>query len=670
MSEFWKRSRPDDAAPLKAIIYCRVSSVAQTKKGDGLQSQETRCREYAGFKGYSVVKVVYDRAVSGKLLDRPGIKEIVQFLKREKNAEEYVVVFDDISRLARDIRTHMDLRDAVYATGAQMDCPTLEFRQDSDGLYFEGMQALNAQHHRLKNAEQTKARMRARAMGGYWPFRAPPGYKVAKVAGHGNLLVRDEPMASVMQEALEGFANGSLASQAEVKRFLEARPEFMAGRKRRELRYEDVIRFLTRPHYAGYIEFPEWGVTLRKGHHEPLISLEQYERIQERINGKARIMVRQNSGTDFILRGALACGECGNSMTACWSTSKSGKKHPYYLCFTKGCAAYRKSIPRDKIEGEFETLLQHMTPSEETFQIARAMFKTAWETRLAQANQIAAALKSEVVRLDRQIEQLLDLVVNANSGSTVGAYERRIAKLEKEKLSAAEKLNQKPGPKRSFEEMFEHACTFLSSPSNIWRNGSDAARKMVLKLAFTERLEYAREAGFRTPKTTLPFKVLGDFLSGRNGMAEREGFEPSIRFPVYTRSRRAPSTTRPPLRSTSPLMRGGRWRSSSRSFAECQAVNAFFPANALMASTSPAIANVPFLAYLMGEEACRRAGAGKRPVTFHVQSTAAPVVHGHACHRRHHGGAGCDAVDRGERPCSDAAGRFLGRRGAVDAGNG
>ena len=32
-------------------------------------------------------------------------------------------------------------------------------------------------------------------------------------------------------------------------------------------------------------------------------------------------------------------------------------------------------------------------------------------------------------------------------------------------------------------------------------------------------------------------------------MAEREGFEPSIRLPVYTRSRRAPSTTRPPLRS-------------------------------------------------------------------------------------------------------------------------
>src|SRR5690606_13126496 len=31
-------------------------------------------------------------------------------------------------------------------------------------------------------------------------------------------------------------------------------------------------------------------------------------------------------------------------------------------------------------------------------------------------------------------------------------------------------------------------------------------------------------------------------------LAEGGGFEPPIRFPVYTLSRRAPSTTRPPLR--------------------------------------------------------------------------------------------------------------------------
>ncbi len=35
-------------------------------------------------------------------------------------------------------------------------------------------------------------------------------------------------------------------------------------------------------------------------------------------------------------------------------------------------------------------------------------------------------------------------------------------------------------------------------------------------------------------------------------VAEREGFEPSRRLPAYTRSRRAPSTTRPPLLKTIP----------------------------------------------------------------------------------------------------------------------
>ena len=44
-------------------------------------------------------------------------------------------------------------------------------------------------------------------------------------------------------------------------------------------------------------------------------------------------------------------------------------------------------------------------------------------------------------------------------------------------------------------------------------------------------------------------------------MAEREGFEPSIEFPLYTLSKRAPSTTRPSLRlagSHQNNMRGAR----------------------------------------------------------------------------------------------------------------
>jgi hypothetical protein len=46
-------------------------------------------------------------------------------------------------------------------------------------------------------------------------------------------------------------------------------------------------------------------------------------------------------------------------------------------------------------------------------------------------------------------------------------------------------------------------------------------------------------------------------------VAEREGFEPSIRFPVYTLSKRAPSTTRPPLRKAG-AYNGGAARTRTR----------------------------------------------------------------------------------------------------------
>ena len=36
-------------------------------------------------------------------------------------------------------------------------------------------------------------------------------------------------------------------------------------------------------------------------------------------------------------------------------------------------------------------------------------------------------------------------------------------------------------------------------------------------------------------------------------LAERMGFEPMIEFPLYTLSKRAPSTTRPPLQLNFPI---------------------------------------------------------------------------------------------------------------------
>ncbi len=168
----------------KAILYCRVSSQKQVTEGNGLASQETRCREYAKHKGYDVVDVFRDEGLSGKLLDRPNMKAMLSYLRQHRK-DNLVVIIDDISRLARDIETHIHLRTSLSDAGGKLESPSIEFGDDSDSRLVEHMLASVAAHQREKNAEQVTNRMRARMQQGYYCFYPPPGYKYEKRSGHG-----------------------------------------------------------------------------------------------------------------------------------------------------------------------------------------------------------------------------------------------------------------------------------------------------------------------------------------------------------------------------------------------------------------------------------------------------------------------------------------------------
>ncbi|WP_206018260.1 hypothetical protein [Roseovarius nitratireducens] len=96
----------------------------------------------------------------------------------------------------------------------------------------------------------------------------------------------------------------------------------------------------------------------------------------------------------------------------------------------------------------------------------KVLVRDAWDIRLAQAYEASKGLKANVKQLEMQIDQLLDRIVDASNGSVVSAYEKRIAKLEREKVLAEEQLAQSGKPRHTFEESFEHAMRFLSS---LWK---------------------------------------------------------------------------------------------------------------------------------------------------------------------------------------------------------
>ena len=147
----------------KAVVYCRVSTARQTRKGDGLTSQATRCHEFARYNSLEVVKVFQDSR-SGSLIKRPGMQDILKFL-RARRKQNYTVIIDDISRLARGIEAHLELRSTIDNTGATLASPSIEFGEDSDSVLVENLLASVSQHQRQKNAEQTRNRRKARMLG-------------------------------------------------------------------------------------------------------------------------------------------------------------------------------------------------------------------------------------------------------------------------------------------------------------------------------------------------------------------------------------------------------------------------------------------------------------------------------------------------------------------------
>ncbi len=438
---------------------------------------------------------------------------MIAFLQRNRN-HPHVVIIDDISRLARGMKAHIGLRDAIAHAGGVLKSPSIDFSDDADSELQEYIMATVSQHQRRKNAEQTLNRMKSRMRNGYWVFSVPVGYRFVKGEGSGKVLVRDEPIASIIQEALEGYASGRLQSQAEVMRYFAKFPEFPRN-KNGDVVNQRARDILTHPVYSGYIDHAPWGLSMVKAKHEPSISLETYQRIQDRLNGGATAPARKDLNTDFPLRGFVTCGDCCNPLSAYWARSKTGKRHPYYQCHTKSCTSYRKTIRRDDLEGQFETVLKAMQPTEGLFKLAKAMFRDAWDQRIAQASEIKKSLKRQLANTEKQIDQLLDRVVESSSSKVIRAYETKIEKLERQKLIAAEKLENAGQPRHTFAELFEPAMAFLSSPWKIWDSGRLDMKRLVLRLAFAERLPYYRNQGFRTPEMTLPFKALRGIQRGK-----------------------------------------------------------------------------------------------------------------------------------------------------------
>jgi len=507
----------------KSLIYCRVSSVKQKKEGQGLVSQEHRCREYAERKGYKVEKVFRDSFTGGgDFLKRPAMFDLLGYLEKKPHVD-YVVIFDDLKRFARDIVFHWKLRNELSARGASVECLNFTFEDTPEGKFIETILAGHGQLEREQNKRQVIQKMKAGLEQGRWSLggTAPPGYRREKRIGGGKHLVIDKSVAKIVREAFEGYASGRFDTQEDVRVFLKEN-NFKKGKP---VYLETVKRLLRRFMYTGYIEYPHWEVARVKGEHDAIISLELFNKVQEKLDGKVTTHTKKFINPDFPLRGFVLCSECRELVTASWSTGRSGK-FAYYRCRNNDCTERNKSINKSVIEKDFEAILSKINPEQRALDVTKAVVADIWKKkevvitkRLQEQESILRKLQSEKDSLLRRI----NLTLNED---VIRAYEDRLSEvIQKEAVQRSLVMSSKTDSP-CIETALEIVFDFLKNPLVEWKKGDIGTQKLLLKLVFEEKLAYNKNSGFETAILSLPLRVFTLPEEQNACLVEMGGIEP------------------------------------------------------------------------------------------------------------------------------------------------
>ena len=483
-----------------AVIYARVSSDRQRIEGNGLDSQEHRCREYALANNYIVDKVFMDAFTGGgDFLNRPAMKALLSYLD-SKPHRKYVVVFDDLKRFARDTVFHWNLRDSLRKREATPKCLNYNFDDSPEGRFAETIFAAQNQLEREQNRRQVIQKQKAVLESGRLPFGGfKIGYDRVKDPVTRKKVMVPGKHAPILKEALEGFAYKRFPKQIHVARFLKENGVF--GGQHAE-KYLKMVRLLLEDiFYAGQIEYLPWEVSRRKGIHEGLISLEVYELNQKRLSAETiGKRFRHTHNPDFSLCGLANCAQCKKPFRAYWG---KGGKYPYYGCQTNGCPNKHKTIKRADIEGDFNGMLQGYTPKPGLISVAKAIFEDAWKKEYGDVALRFKKLAVQKESLGDEVAQLADKIAKAPTGSVL---EEELSKRLEEKAQDIRRIDEQiqnsPSPRIPYLTAAEKVLEAIKSPLQLWTSADINQKQTLFFFFFDERLLYEREKGYLTAQVS------------------------------------------------------------------------------------------------------------------------------------------------------------------------
>ena len=518
----------------EGLVYARVSSKKQETEGSGLQSQEGRCRDDLRSIHVPYIKTFPDSySGGGDFMKRPAMRELLAYIDARPH-KKFVVDFDDLKRFARDVEFHLKLRAAFKARDVVLRCLNYNFDESPEGRFAEIVMAGSAQLEREQNRRQVIQKMKARLEAGYWPFGGKKGYVMTKDPMHGKIAVPHEIEAPILKEALEGFSTGKFIRRIDVCKYLVEKGFW---KKQKPEKYIDKFtNILKDPFHAGYIQYPDWDVERRLGHHQQIIELEIFEKNQRRLRGEElNKRVRVDVSADFPLRGLINCDHCKDHLTGAWSKGRK-KRYAYYICHNKNCQFYGKSINKKDIEEKFDEAIKKQCLKPKVEILVKKVFDKVWKEAVSDLQNKEAMLLQNKLNLEDKATQLTEIIIATKSIGLKKVYEGQLERIAHEIEQTEEGSIRELDLSVPYRTALDKAIGLLRNPYFVWERLEIAEQQKLFYFIFEQKLPYNQVEGYRTDKITTKMRLFEEFSNENPHDVDPPGIEPGPR-PCHGRVR-------------------------------------------------------------------------------------------------------------------------------------
>jgi site-specific DNA recombinase len=295
---------------MDCAIYTRVSTDNQADvEFNSCEAQEAKIRSFiSSQEGMEVFKVYSDPGYTGANLNRPALSKMLNDIKERRIT---LVISYKIDRLTRSPKDFYHLVELFEKYNVDFISVTERFDTSTpSGRLLRNIMLTFAQFERELASERTKDKMLQRADKGMWNGGLIPfGYDTID-----KKLVFNESNAKTVCTIYNDYIEGrSIAEISKITGLSKSR-------------ISTILRnfvYIGKMKYAGKIY---------QGNHEPVISEEVFNLVQEKHKEKKLILRLYK---DYPLAGLLNCKACNSFMTPCHTNKKKKnkiKRYYYYRC--------------------------------------------------------------------------------------------------------------------------------------------------------------------------------------------------------------------------------------------------------------------------------------------------------------------------------------------------